>query len=82
MAKKNRAKSGRERSSKLRNQMLYQRYLQKDDRGEVVETPKQMFRRVADAVVASETEHGASEQEIAQLAKKFYRLMASGMFLQ
>ena len=61
--------------------MLYQRYLQKDDRGEVVETPKQMFRRVADAVAASEAEHRASEQEIVRLGKQFYRLMTSGMFL-
>lgn len=65
----------------LVNEILARRYLRKDENGCVIETPRQMLWRVADAVAAAEAEYGASEQEILRLGKQFYRLMVSGRFL-
>ena len=66
---------------RLRDDLFARRYLCKDEQGKVIETPKQMFRRVADAVAAAEKKYGASEQEIVRLGKQSYRLMISGRFL-
>jgi len=66
---------------RLRDDLFARRYLCKDEHGKVIETPKQMFRRVADAVAAAEKKYGASEQETARLTKQSYRLMISGRFL-
>ena len=81
MAKKIERSSRDKPSFSLRDQVLYQRYLLKDGHGEVVETPRLMFWRVADAVAAAEAGYGTLEQEIALLRKRFFRLMASGQFL-
>ncbi|HII71741.1 TPA: adenosylcobalamin-dependent ribonucleoside-diphosphate reductase [Candidatus Woesearchaeota archaeon] len=58
--------------------VLEARYLLKDDSGKVVETPKQMFRRVAREIAAVEAIYGgdvkASEEE-------FYRMMTMLEFL-
>jgi len=34
--------------------VLQKRYLKKDERGEIIETPEEMFRRVAEAVAAAD----------------------------
>ena len=47
----------------------------------MIETPTQMFQRVALAVARADAGYGASEREIAETARRFYRLMASGLFL-
>ncbi|MCL5024209.1 MAG: adenosylcobalamin-dependent ribonucleoside-diphosphate reductase [Nitrospirae bacterium] len=58
--------------------VLKTRYLLKDERGEVIETPEAMLRRVAVTVASAEGLYGgdASAQE-----EKFYELMASLRFL-
>ena len=53
-------------------EVLRKRYLLRDGRGQVVETPEQLFRRVARAVAAGE--HTPAEAERAEEA--FYGLMA------
>ncbi|GEM_PF-73206 len=60
--------------------VLQKRYLKKDKRGEIIETPEQMFRRVAEAVAAADRlyDMGASMEEV---ARHFYELMASLDFL-
>ncbi|MFW6158312.1 MAG: adenosylcobalamin-dependent ribonucleoside-diphosphate reductase [Planctomycetota bacterium] len=45
--------------------VLQHRYLAKDERGEVVETPEEMFRRVAGAVAAAEERFGESPDAVA-----------------
>ncbi len=61
--------------------VLERRYLAKDGRGRVVETPEQLFRRVARAVAQAETEHGAKPAETAAWEKRFYELMTGLRFL-
>jgi len=58
--------------------VLRARYLLKDDRGEVVETPEEMFRRIARAVAASETAFGGDAQ---RWQERFFALLSSLKFL-
>ena len=61
--------------------VLEDRYLLRDDDGRVVETPSELFRRVASTATATEETWGASNAERGQIEGEFYRLMASGTFL-
>ena len=60
--------------------VLERRYLVKDDEMRPVETPRELFWRVARAIAAVELQYGASGAEATQLAERFYHLMASGLF--
>ncbi len=61
--------------------VLERRYLKKVD-NEVVETPEELFRRVADNIAGVEqTVYGASPEETKQLSQRFYDLMSSLDFL-
>ncbi len=61
--------------------VLQRRYLKKDEDGRVVESPGEMFRRVAENLAEADALYGASEEEVARTAKDFYELMASLEFL-
>jgi len=61
--------------------VLRRRYLRKDEDGEVVETPDQLFRRVARVVAAPDAAHGASAAGVVDSEERFYRRMASLEFL-
>ncbi|MEO6775020.1 MAG: adenosylcobalamin-dependent ribonucleoside-diphosphate reductase [Kofleriaceae bacterium] len=61
-------------------QVLRARYLVRDH-GVVVETPEQLFRRVAGHVAAVEARYGASAEAVAETAARFERMMASLEFL-
>ena len=61
--------------------VLERRYLKKDENGRIIETPSQMFRRVAGAVAQGEQRYGASSDVINQAAEEFYTAMAAGEFL-
>ncbi|MEJ2701079.1 MAG: adenosylcobalamin-dependent ribonucleoside-diphosphate reductase [Sedimentisphaerales bacterium] len=71
----------RENSSDMRTQILRRRYLRKDAGGKGIETPEQMFRRVANAIAVSESKYGATDSEQKVVADEFYELMVNGMFL-
>ena len=60
--------------------VLEKRYLQKDGEGHVVETPSQMFRRVAKAVAAAETSY-VTKGEGKGIEEEFYQMMANLEFL-
>ncbi len=60
--------------------VLRARYLVREH-GVVVETPEQLFRRVADHVSAIEATHGYSSDEIADARGRFERMMAALDFL-
>ena len=60
--------------------MLERRYLQKDAAGRVVETPEQMFERVAEALAAAEAPH-VGEHESRRLERRFADAMKRGLFL-
>ncbi len=61
--------------------VLEKRYLKRDENGRVVESPEELFRRVAKAVALVELNHGKSEAEVGYIEEKFYNLMASLKFL-
>jgi ribonucleoside-diphosphate reductase alpha chain len=58
--------------------VLQARYLFKNEKGEVIETPEEMFRRVASHVAASEELYGNSK-EVWQ--ERFFEIMTSLRFL-
>jgi len=60
---------------------LESRYLRKDDRGRIVETPEQMFNRVARHVASAELAYGCSRSQVDALARRFYDVMTAGLFL-
>ena len=62
-------------------EVLRSRYLVKDRRGECVETPAQLFSRVAWSVAEAEVGYGAGCSEIKRWHKKYYDLMATLDFL-
>jgi ribonucleoside-diphosphate reductase alpha chain len=61
--------------------VLERRYLKKDEKGKVVETPDGMFKRVASAIADADKLYGKSAQEIAQIKDSFYRIMTNLEFL-
>ena len=60
--------------------VLKRRYLRKDAEGRIVESPEEMFRRVADAIAAAERIHDV-EADVEAVADQFYEAMASLDFL-
>jgi ribonucleoside-diphosphate reductase alpha chain len=58
--------------------VLQKRYLKKDEEGKVIETPAQMFRRVAKAVAAVDRVYG---RDVNRIEEEFYSLMANLEFL-
>lgn len=61
--------------------ILEGRYLWRDAAGHVVETPEEMFRRVARTVAQAEMRFGASKAQVAAWADRFYELMGELDFL-
>ena len=60
--------------------VLEKRYLRKDADGEIVETPEEMFRRVAHAIAKPERSY-SSEADAEAWEEKFYEVMASLEFV-
>ncbi len=58
--------------------VLKARYLLKDEKGDIVETPEEMFRRVAKTIASAESLYGGSP---ADWEEKFYALMTDLKFL-
>ncbi len=61
--------------------VLRRRYLVKDMEGKVVEVPENLYRRVARNIAEGDLEHGASREEVEELAEEFYHLMAHSEFM-
>lgn len=62
-------------------EVLRRRYLVKDERGQVIETPGQMFERVARAIARAELRYGKSRAEVKEIERSFYQLMKRLEFL-
>jgi len=60
--------------------VLEKRYLKKDAKGQVVETPEDMFHRVASAIASAELIYNP-EADAGVMEEEFYRLMTSLQFL-
>lgn len=59
--------------------VLERRYLNKNADGEVIETPEEMFRRVAKAVADADAPYGNSDTR--ELEEKFFRMMTDLDFM-
>ena len=60
--------------------VLERRYLKRDKEGKILETPIQMFRRVADTIAAADLKFNEKTDK-AEIAEEFYRMMARLEFL-
>ncbi|MBW1911790.1 MAG: vitamin B12-dependent ribonucleotide reductase [Deltaproteobacteria bacterium] len=60
--------------------VLKKRYLRKDSKGRVIESPEQMFRRVAHHIADAEKEYNNASQ-IEKVEEEFYRTMTEFRFL-
>ncbi len=61
--------------------VLKARYLTRDEKGEIIETPEGLLRRVAAAIAAAEKGYGADAAAVDAMAESFFRLMADGTFM-
>jgi len=60
--------------------VLERRYLLKDDQGNVIETPSEMFRRVAKAIASADRLY-RKDADVRKAEDEFYRVMANLEFL-
>jgi len=60
--------------------VLERRYLKRDKEGKILETPAQMFRRVADTIAGGDVKFH-EKTDTAQLSEEFYRMMSNLEFL-
>lgn len=61
--------------------VLEKRYLKKNEEGRVVETPEELFRRVARHVARADALYGLPEAEMIRTEEDFYDMMTSFCFL-
>ncbi len=61
--------------------VLEQRYLARDNTGKIVETPEEMFLRVAKFISSADERFGSSQEEILRLEESFFNLLTSLRFL-
>ncbi len=61
--------------------VLAARYLLKDENGKIVETPTQLFHRVAKAIAEAEKKFGKNEEQMQKIEEEFYQAMASFKFM-
>jgi ribonucleoside-diphosphate reductase alpha chain len=61
--------------------VLRRRYLKKDEEGKVIETPEELFRRVASAIALADKFYGKNEKDTQKLEDDFYRIMTAFEFL-
>ena len=60
--------------------VLARRYLKRDEHGQVIETPEDMFRRVAKAIARPDKKYD-KKADTKALAERFYELMTSFQFM-
>src|SRR2546422_8799102 len=61
--------------------VLEKRYLKKDETGRVTETPRELFWRVSWNLAQADRLYGATEEQVIERAKTFYRMLAALEFL-
>jgi ribonucleoside-diphosphate reductase alpha chain len=61
--------------------VLERRYLRKDQEGKLIETPEQMFIRVASAIAIADKQYAKTDQEIKDLQDSFFKMMVNLEFL-
>ncbi len=61
--------------------VLERRYLKKDETGKVIETPEELFERVASAIASADKIYGKTDKQIQDLKDSFYRIMTKLEFI-
>ncbi len=61
--------------------VLERRYLIKDNEGRPVETPTEMFARVAKTIALADKSYGASDEQVEEIAEHFFGAMTDLEFL-
>ncbi|UCD65193.1 MAG: vitamin B12-dependent ribonucleotide reductase [Candidatus Zixiibacteriota bacterium] len=61
--------------------VLNRRYLVKDSRGRVIESPKDLFLRVSNFIAEADRAYGADDNGVKDTASRFYDIMTSLEFL-
>ncbi|MEB3298083.1 MAG: vitamin B12-dependent ribonucleotide reductase [Candidatus Sericytochromatia bacterium] len=61
--------------------VLEKRYLRKDEKGEIAETPLEMFARVASTLAEVDRSYGADEVEVRTSTERFLRVLTTLSFL-
>lgn len=61
--------------------VLEKRYLKRDINGVCTETPEELFQRVAKAIAAGDLIFGKSQEEVDNLAEKFYTTIVNRYFM-
>ena len=61
--------------------VLEKRYLKRDNQGNCVETPADMFKRVASSIAQAELKYGKSQSDADELTKKFYEMITNRYFM-
>ena len=61
--------------------VLSERYLLKDDEGNLIEAPEEMCWRVAWDIASAEVVWGEKKKAVVEIAKEFYKLLVSHEFL-
>lgn len=61
--------------------VLEERYLLKDNSGKIIETPTEMFRRVARAIAEGDSSYNKKRDEIKKTEEEFFELMKNLEFL-
>jgi len=61
--------------------VLERRYLIKDDNGKPIETPTELFQRVAAHIADADRNYGATEEIVEDTATRFYNAMTAMEFM-
>jgi Ribonucleotide reductase, alpha subunit len=61
--------------------VLEKRYLKKDDAGNTIETPEQLFQRVAKNIAAADSYYGKNTADVKKTEEEFFDMMARLEFL-
>jgi ribonucleoside-diphosphate reductase alpha chain len=62
-------------------QVLERRYLLKDEKGRVIETPSMLFRRVAHHLASNEKNYGADDETVKHYEEAFFQIMTNFEFM-
>lgn len=61
--------------------VLEKRYLKRDNEGKCIETPADMFHRVANTIASADLKYGKSQEEVDKLALRFYDAISHLYFM-
>ena len=61
--------------------VLEKRALRKDEKGEIVETPEELFRRVAKFIASADKKYPGFKNKVEETEEKFYKMMSNLEFI-